>query len=185
MVSQSGSKYTFDLPWYGQETNYYCGAAAGQMILKRMGWTTSNSGTKLTQKNLARSQYMATDQYGRTAWKYNKFAVGMNNWTGMKQYRQLAAPSTSTFRSKVASSFTKTGRPIAVDMQEYAGGSHVNNHPNRTFSHILAITSYDSSSDKIWINDPGAKVLWPQSQKTFSVKISGFAGYLRDFGIYY
>ena len=185
VVSQSGGYYRFNMLHSNQINGYYCGPASAEMILRRLGYTKSVHGVTLSQSNLAKSQYLATDAWGRTAWADARMSKGLNAWTGKSQWVQKAAPNTSTFRSRVSASFTSTGRPVVVDTQEYSGGQHYNGHPSySTFSHLMPIEGYNPGTDTIIMLDP-AEHFYAASKPSFTHNLASFVSYLQAFGMYY
>lgn len=184
-VTLSNGTYHFGMTQVGQANGYYCGPATAYMILHRLGYHRSASGVALSQGNLATNQYLATNYYRRTAWDYSKMSVGINNWMGRRLYVRKPSPSVAEFRSAVSNSFTKTGRPVVVDTQEYSGGAHYNGHPSyATFSHLMPVQSYNPGAGTITMLDPAAH-FYSGSSREFSHSLSGFVPYLQKFGIYY
>ncbi len=181
-----GYGYRFGMQWVAQQTNYWCGPATGYSILTALGYKRSASGTQLSQKALASNSYMETDRYGRTAFAYQKFSVGMNRWMGTSSYSQHKAPTTTFLRQKVQASFSAGGVPVVVDTQEWASGAHYNNHPRVTFSHLMPIEGYSPSTDTLTIIDPAAHFYYYNGAKnTFTHKLPSFTPFLQDYGIYY
>lgn len=185
-VYMSGGYYRFGMPWYAQQTNYWCGPAAGQMVLARIGPTRSKSGVALSQKALASNAYMETDKHGRTLYQQSMWSVGVNRWAGKTMYNQYWKPNTTTFRAKTKAAFTSTGRPLVVDTQEWAWGPHYNGHPRVTISHIMPVEGYNPSTDTIMMLDSAAMYYYGSGAKNlFAHSLSGFTQYLQQYGLYY
>lgn len=185
VVSQSGGFYRFNMTHQSQANGFYCGPATAQMILSRLGYNRSQSGVALSQSNLATDAYLMTNSWGRTPWVKAAMSRGLNAWMGGSAYVQKGAPSTATFRSAVSNSFTKTGRPVVVDTQEWSGGAHYNGHPSyTTFSHLMPIEGYNASTDTLIALDP-ASHFYAASRPSFSHNLGSFTGFLQKYGIYY
>ena len=185
VVSQSGGFYRFNMTHQAQQNGYYCGPATAQMILSRLGYTTSRTGLALSQKNLARDEFLRTDYNRRTLYADAQMSVGINAWTGSSHYGRQPTPTTAQFRNAVSSSFTSTGRPVIVDTQEYSGGAHYNGHPAySTFSHLMPVEGYNASAGTIIMLDSASHFYGP-SQASFVHDLAGFTKYLQRYGIYY
>ena len=185
VVSQSGGYYRFNMTPQAQQNGYYCGPATAQMILSRLGYTTSRTGLALSQKNLARDEFLRTDYNRRTLYADAQMSVGINAWTGSSHYGRQPTPTTAQFRNAVSSSFTSTGRPVIVDTQEYSGGAHYNGHPAySTFSHLMPVEGYNASAGTIIMLDSASHFYGP-SQASFVHDLAGFTKYLQRYGIYY
>ena len=185
-VYTSGGFYRFGMKWVGQQTNFWCGPASGEMILRRIGPTRSVAGIPLSQAALASDRYMETNKYGRTAFAYSMFAKGMNAWRGKNQYARMKAPNTTQFRDRVAKSFKSTGRPVVVDTQEWAWGPHYNGHPRVSFSHLLPVEGYNQKTDTILMLDSASYYYYGTGAKNqFSHNLASFTKFLQDFGMYY
>lgn len=185
-VSLSGGVYSFGMSHAAQQTNYWCGPATVYMVLQRLGYTRSTTGLGLSQANLASNAYLQTNRYGKTSWALNNLVTGVSAWTGNKvKYTRQGAPSAAQLRTRISDSVTKTGRPIILDAQEYAGGSHYNNHPVYSeFSHLMPVQSYNPGTDTMTVLDP-ASHFYAASRNVFSHKVGTFAPYLRAYGLYY
>lgn len=185
VVSQSGGYYRFNMTHRAQQNGYYCGPASAQMILSRLGYSTSRSGYSLSQTNLARYEFLGTDHNRKTSFAESRMAVGMNAWMGSNAYVRLPSPTTAQFTSAITNSFTKTGRPVVVDTQEYAGGAHYNGHPAySTFSHLMPVEGYNPGSGDLIMLD-SASHFYGGSRTSFSYKLSDFTRFLQAYGIYY
>lgn len=156
--------YRHNVAWAGQPNNYYCGPTSGYMILNNVGASHSASGTALSIRNVA--NYMRTDAYGYTSFADHCFEHGMDNWLGRDIYSTYPTPSYSTVRDGILRSY-QTGYAAVLDSQERRGGPHLNGHNNATFSHIMVVDGYDSSTDKLLLVDPGARTLWRGSATHF------------------
>jgi len=108
---------------------------------------------------------MNTVGYGYTSFNDRRFEYGMNTWLGRTTYYTLHAPSVDQVVTSVMHSY-ETGYPTVVDEQERRGGPHFNNHSNSTFSHIMVVDSYDSSTGAVSFADPGY-TLWGGAQAIF------------------
>lgn len=184
-VYQSGGFYRFGMTPVDQSTGYWCGPATGVMILSRLGYGRSVHGVALSQRALASDRYMRTDRDGKTSFADSSMARGLNNWMGKTVYKRSKAPNTATFRKAVSSSFTSTGRPVVVDVNEIAGGPHYNGHPAySSFSHLMPIEGYNPSTDTLIALDSIAYA-YPNSSRQFSHNLGQFTGYLRAYGMYY
>lgn len=183
-VSQSGGYYRFGMKWQAQQTRAWCGPATGAMVLARVGPTTSASGVRLSQKALASSQYMRTTSSFGT--EYVNLYGGLNRWTGKATYSPLRAPSAAQFRDKVNQAFTKTGRPIIVDTQEWAWGPHYNGHPRKTMGHYLPVEGYNPSTDTVMILDSASEIYKDTGCKPqFTYNLASFTQFLQSHGIFY
>ena len=184
-VTKNGTSYSFGMEWAGQSNGYYCGPAAGYMILDSLGFERSAAGTALSQGNLARDQYMKTDHYGATKWAYGRMGYGLDQWMGTDLYRQKGAPSATFLQDRVIESMKTTGRPVVADADEVRGGRHYNGHPTgSTFSHLMPIDGYDSKTKQLTLLDPASHFFSASKQK-FSIDAASFAPFLREYGIYY
>lgn len=185
VVSKSGGYYRFNMTHRSQQNGYYCGPATAQMILSRLGYNRSQSGVALSQANLATDAFLMTNSWGRTPWAKAAMSRGLNAWMGKDLYVQAGAPSAASFRAAVSNSFTKTGRPVVVDTQEWSGGAHYNGHPAyTTFSHLMPVEGYNASTDTIIALD-SASHFYASSSPSFSHNLGSFASFLQSFGIYY
>lgn len=185
VVTQSGGYYRFNMTHRSQENGFYCGPATAQMILSRLGYNRSQSGVVLTQANLATDAYLMTNSWGRTPWVKAAMSRGLNAWMGKNVYVQAGAPSSASFRTAVSNSFTKTGRPVVVDTQEWSGGAHYNGHPAySSFSHLMPVEGYNASTDTLIALD-SASHFYPASSPSFTHNLGSFTGFLQSFGIYY
>lgn len=185
-VTLSGGVYSFNMSHAAQQTNYWCGPASVYMVLQRLGYSKSTSGVGLSQANLAGNSYLKTNQYGKTSWAMNNLSSGVSAWTGKKvNYTRHGSPSSAHLRLRISDSVKKTGRPVIMDAQEYAGGAHYNNHPAYSeFSHLMPVQSYNPSNDMMTVLDP-ASHYYSGAKTVFSHKVGTFAPYLRAFGVYY
>ena len=150
----------------GQPNGYFCGPTAGYTVLSNLGaWQSAATGEPLSIGALAGPQYMNTVGYGYTSFNDRRFEYGMNTWLGRTTYYTLHAPSVDQVLTSVMHSY-ETGYPTVVDEQERRGGPHFNNHSNSTFSHIMVVDSYDSSTGAVSFVDPGY-TLWGGAQAIF------------------
>lgn len=150
----------------GQPNGYFCGPTAGFMALTAVGaWRSAVDGSGLTINALASRDYMNTVGYGYTSFHDRRFEYGMNRWLGKQVYHTEHTPSVDAVRQSVLHSF-ETGYPTAVDEQERRGGPHFNGHANSTFSHIMVVKSYDTTTDAVEFADPGVS-LWGGARSTF------------------
>ena len=150
----------------GQPNGYFCGPTAGYTVLSNLGaWQSAATGEPLSIGALAGPQYMNTVGYGYTSFNDRRFEYGMNTWLGRTTYYTLHAPSVDQVLTSVMHSY-ETGYPTVVDEQERRGGPHFNNHSNSTFSHIMVVDSYDSSTGAVSFVDPGY-TLWGGAQSIF------------------
>ncbi len=150
----------------GQPNGYFCGPTAGYTVLSNIGaWQSAATGEPLSIDALAGPRYMNTVGYGYTSFNDRRFEYGMNTWLGRTTYYTLHAPSVDQVLTSVMHSY-ETGYPTVVDEQERRGGPHFNNHSNSTFSHIMVVDSYDSSTGAVSFVDPGY-TLWGGAQSIF------------------
>ena len=150
----------------GQPNGYFCGPTAGYTVLSNLGaWQSAATGEPLSIDALAGPRYMNTVGYGYTSFNDRRFEYGMNTWLGRTTYYTLHAPSVDQVVTSVMHSY-ETGYPTVVDEQERRGGPHFNNHSNSTFSHIMVVDSYDSSTGAVSFVDPGY-TLWGGAQSIF------------------
>ncbi|AOZ72923.1 hypothetical protein BK816_06135 [Boudabousia tangfeifanii] len=168
---------TMNVPWVGQYYNYYCGAAAGEMVLRHLGaYRSALTGEKLSQHALAGNTYMKTRRVGFTSFHNKALAKGINTWLGNPNaYRQIHVPTAvkqqgfnrtvAQIRQIIKDSFAN-GYPVVVDEQEARGGYHPNGHNNATFSHIMVVTGYNPQTDAFRLQDPGAG-MWSRAAKSF------------------
>lgn len=152
-----------NISWAGQPNNYYCGPAAGYMILNKLGAYTSAEGYSLTINNLAK--FMSTDYYGYTSFHDRWFEKGINRWLGRNQYTTVHTPSYEMVRKEILRSF-QTGYPVALDAVEWYGGPHFNGHNDATFSHIMVVAGYNPTTDEVYFADPGATI-WHNASRFF------------------
>ncbi len=175
-----------------QSKSYYCGPAAGFMILKTPKFKGAKSvadGKALSQSNLAGSGYMMTDSRGATTWASKSFVAALNEWTGAnpKTWYQVNAPTVTRVAS-IATFNIDLGYAFAVDTVEFQGGTHYNGHPNRTLGHWLAGYRYSASGDTLYFADPAANAPsltgFGATKPTFSHAASTFTSrYLQSNGI--
>ncbi|MBV7362989.1 S-layer homology domain-containing protein [Actinomycetaceae bacterium TAE3-ERU4] len=164
-----GSTRRHNVPWHGQQTNYYCGPASAQMILDYRGKHRAIDSTQLSQRALASNKYLKTDQYGYTSFHTSALSRGINKWVGKEIYKQRHTPNHNQVREAILKSFHQ-GWPVVVDSQERRGGPHFNGHNNATFSHIMVIDSYDYATDSMLLADPGANgSVWTRAKSKFWV----------------
>lgn len=178
--------YRFNMSWSAQENGYYCGPATGEMILRMKGYSVSSSGKALSQSNLARPEFMATDKYKRTSFADGKVKVSVQAWTGNKfTYKQTQSPSVEQFQDAITRSFTVTGWPVVVDTQEWAWRAHYNGHPAYSeFSHLMPVEGYNPKTGKIILLDP-ASFYYAGSSRAFEYNLGAFQQFLSPYGIYY
>lgn len=175
--------YNFSIPWKGQQRRYWCGPASATMVLKKLGYTRSASGEKLTQARLASSKYFKTNKNGRSLPRY--ISSGLKKWIGKTQYRRINSPTTSELKRSISDSFTKTGRPVLVHITGKAGRPSVNHHGSYSYTHVMIVERWNPKTGKVVILDAGAKGhVWANAKPRFTMKITDLKRYLKEYGIY-
>jgi hypothetical protein len=187
-LMSSPVSYQVSMSHRGQTTGYYCGPASGAMILSSTNNNTSYSGTfSLSQANLARDAYMATDANGATNWATSRFRIGLNKWrqgseTGF--YVDLHSPTPTDMSVALTYDTYNNNAPFGADTVENAGGPHYNNHPsNLTIGHWIAAYGYWNSGSNAYFMDP-ATTVWSGLSDSFGATTSSFTNtYLQNNGI--
>ena len=177
--------YSFNIAWSGQQTGYWCGPASAYMVLGRLGLTRSVEGVPLSQAALASNAYIETERFGRTRWEGNHLGKGIQRWTGHDLYSQHPSPNPAALRSRVKDAFLKTGRPVMLHQTIKPDRPVINNQRNRDTTHVLVVNSYDPHTDTLTILDSAAGVVWPDSARSFKIKVADMAKYLVELGLYY
>ena len=143
----------------GQIENYYCGPAAGLMILRTLGAGASRySGKSLSQRSLADYDHMRTDANGRTSWwdAYRPFRTGLNRWRDRTTYQHFESPTNAEFRSSLRYDIDR-GLPFGVATIEYSGRAHYNFHPSeQEIGHWIVAQGYADNLDRTSFDDPAA-----------------------------
>lgn len=162
-----------------QSTNFYCGPAAGTMILRATNQGPSAyNGRALNQSNVADDDHMRTDANGKTAWDSGLFRRGLNRWRGDTFYANLASPSNKEFRQALLTDIKKN-IPFGASTLENAGGSHYNFHPNATIGHWIVALGWKNKLDNTVFDDPAANSSalsssWSNVAPTFTTKTNTF-----------
>lgn len=178
---------SLNLTHYAQEKGYWCGPAAGKMIIKMLkgGGPSAYNGATFTQTHFAGADHMRTEINGATTWSSGDFVRGVNRWLGQSWYQQTNSPSAATVKSALRSNIGSLGRPVAADTVEFAGGKHYNGHPDQTIGHWIVAYGYSNSGDTVKFADPATSV-WSGVNATFSADTSTFTNnYLQSNGIAY
>lgn len=182
------ASYTVSMPHRAQSNSYYCGPASGAMLLNATGHTTSATrGFSLSQANLARDAYMATDANGKTSWSTSRFRIGLNEWrqgTWAGFYVDLGSPSNADMEVALTYDTYQNNTPFGADTVEWAGGAHYNNHPDYLeIGHWIAAYGYWNSGDNAYFKDPATEV-WSGVLESFGATTSSFTStYLQNNGI--
>lgn len=143
---RSGGKKVLATPLYMQETDYYCGPACAQMILKHV------TGTKYSQSKLADSNHLHTDADGETL--VYRVTETLNKYITSSKYSHVLIYD-SIFGNDLVYSIDKN-RPIAC--QVYA--SSLPGYGSNWGGHWIVATGYEwnmqgsSSYSTIYYNDP-------------------------------
>jgi hypothetical protein len=145
-----------------ESKSFYCGPAAGEMVLRFLGDTTSYlEGTSIRQTALATSEYMNTDNDGATTYSSHHWRIGVNKWDGGSStgyYVDNASPSGSDFEGYLTWDIDDT-HPLGADTVELGGGSHYNHHPKtQTIGHWLVGYGYDNYGDTVMFDDPSTSI---------------------------
>lgn len=148
---------TIPLTQVAQSTNFYCGPAAGVMIMRSTNQGNSAyNGATLTQVNMASDAHMKTDTNGKTAWASGYFRTGINRWRGDSFYVNLTAPTNQQFKSALASDIDR-GYTFGVSTVELIGGPHYNFHPStQEIGHWITAHGYADSLATTKFADPAA-----------------------------
>jgi hypothetical protein len=174
--------------YYAQNKGYWCGPASGKMIVKMIAGdiTSRYNGAAFTQDSFAGPNHMQTEADGATTWGSANFTRGVNRWLGASYYQQVDSPSAATVKSALRSSIGSSGRPVAADTVEFAGGAHYNGHPtNQTIGHWIVAYGYSNDGASVKFLDPSTSV-WSTVDKTFSANTGTFtSNYLQSNGIAY
>ena len=182
------SSKSLNLTHYAQEENYWCGPAAGKMVVKMLtgGGPSAYNGATFTQTHFAGDDHMQTESTGSTSWGSGNFVRGVNRWLGHSWYQQTNSPSAATVKNALRSNIGSLGRPVAADTVEFAGGKHYNGHPvNQQIGHWIVAYGYSNSGDTVKFADPSTSV-WSGVSATFSADTSTFTNnYLQSNGIAY
>lgn len=169
---------TLALTQFGQATNYFCGPAAGYMVIRYLhgsSFASRHNGASLSQANLATDSHMRTAVTGSTDWGTGNWVRGVNRWRGSTWYVQVNAPSGSLLTSVATHSIRWNGMPFAADTVELQGGVHYNGHPvNRTIGHWIVAYGYSSSGATTSWADP-ATTVWSGVNPKFSYTTALFA----------
>lgn len=176
--------------WVQQSKDYYCGPAAGLMILRASYNKPSRyDGSSPSQTALANNNHMQTDRYGVTAWARGQFGRGLNRWSGVSNwYVQLNKPSITQTRAGLIQATYMERKPLAANTVEMKGGNHYNNHPrNSTIGHWIIAYAYSSpnglASYATWV-DPiaGFSAQWANSKTAFNEYIVNMNQFLNHSG---
>lgn len=175
--------YNFKLTWQGQETGVWCGPASAVMVLKKLGYTRSADGEKLTQARLASSKYFKTVRHQRTWPRY--MHSGLKKWIGETKYRRVNGPSYREVTKRISDSFTKTGRPVIVHITGKPSRPSVNHHGRYHYTHVMVVERWNPKTKEVVLVDPGAKGhAWAKAKPRVKMKIKKLSGYLKEFGVY-
>lgn len=175
---------------YPQGYNYYCGPAAGKMILMYMneGNSEYTDHLSLSQTSLATDNYMQTDRYHETSWAAGRFKFSLNRWHsgsphGLGWYVDEDTPSASEFESDVEFD-AYHGHPLGISTVELSGGAHYNGHPkSSTIGHWIVSEGYYGNGSGTYFDDPATSV-WDTVSANFSYDTSDFANrFLQSNGI--
>lgn len=180
---------TLRLKHKGQAKSYWCGPAAGAMIVDSIFGGPIKSkynGAGFGQASFAGPAHMETERHGKTAWDSGLFARGVNRWIGANHYQQVDSPSVATMRGALRSSIGLGGRPVAADTVEFAGGKHYNGHPtNQTIGHWIVAFGYEDGGAKVKFADPSTTV-WSGVSPKFKANTKYFTNtFLQSNGIAY
>lgn len=166
----------------GQVKDYYCGPAAGLMILRYEdeGHSAYN-GASLVQGHVGGPAHMKTDVYGKTSWynSYRPFKTGLNRWRGDGYYIRTVSPSNSDFRDELRYDIDRA-MPFGASTVEMAGQAHYNHHPKfETIGHWITAQGYKNNLDNVSFDDPagnasGLSSYWDDVQPNFSHTTNGF-----------
>lgn len=156
--SSTTGQFWMPVAWIGQETNWWCGPASVEMILRYKGYLTSVRGEAINQRTLANTYYTDADTWHLgslgTSWEKSGLSRAVNRWVGTDLYVNFPSPTPEEFRSAVIASFKKDF-PVMVDAVQVAGSYTFNNHDNwGTIAHAMVIVGYNEKSDTITLLDP-------------------------------
>lgn len=173
--SSATGQFWMPIDWVGQSTNYYCGPASLEMVLRYKGATRSVRGEALSQRVLANGYYTNADGWhlGRhgTSWEEARLSLAANRWMGANVYVNHSSPSAAQLRAAVVNSFKKDA-PVIVDTVQVAGSWTFNNHGNwGTASHIVVVTGYNEKTDTATFLDP----LPGRGSRQFTYNLGQFA----------
>jgi hypothetical protein len=168
---RSSGDVTLPMPHISQSTSYYCGPAAGLMILFGANITQSRTtGEWLSQDVLANSSHMQTTTNG-TDRLPARFAGGLNAAMPVRfsTFSHTTPTSVSHMRNLLASRLDH-GMGAGVNTVEYADGRHLNDHPkDRTIYHWWASHGHTDNVEQVRLHDPawGSTALpWQAESKT-------------------
>lgn len=171
------------VPYIGQINGFYCGPAAVQQVLSKLGaYYAAGSGQSLSQGALAQDAYLRTNTHHRetrghhgTDWNDGSLSRGLNRWLGANVYQQLSAPTDQQFQQAVFDSLAN-GYPVVVDTIETWAGPHYNGHRGSS-SHIVVVDGYDPATGLATFVDPGASLGSYSRAPYFTYPLATFAGH--------
>ncbi|MBF4162198.1 C39 family peptidase [Nocardioides acrostichi] len=145
-----------DLTHVAQSTWYYCGPAAGTMILRSTNeGASAYNGESLTQDHVADDAHTKTASLQVTAWASGNFRRGLNRWRGDTAYSNLEEPTTKKFTSALHGNI-KRNKPFGVSTIEFKNGLHYNGHPDMTLGHWIVAYGWADKLATIRFADPAA-----------------------------
>jgi len=183
----STSSKVLSVNHFGQINGYFCGPAAGKMIVHYMGdGDSAFNGASQTQKAIGGKEHMRTWINDATHWKDDLFRIGLNKWRQGKAdayYVSVDTPSVSKFLSSLTFD-VDYGFPMAADTVELAGGTHYNGHPvNQTVGHWVVAHGYYGDGASTRFADSSTSV-WSAPNAHFTYDTSNFVSrFLWDNGI--
>lgn len=175
----NGHYWYREMPWSGQETNYFCGPASSYMAMAATAHWYAADRTYLNQWNLAGAKFLRTAITHNTVWDYPRnlpgyrLENGLNAWLGYNAYTSHTSPTGNHFNYEVSRSFT-TGYPLLVDTVEVRGGPHYNGHGNVSVSHILVVQGYTPANREVTFYDPGPAINFGR-YRSFTWNANNFA----------
>jgi hypothetical protein len=158
---------TLSVPSYAQYTNYYCGPATAQDILRFLGPTTSrtydtvthaydvvNGNTSHDQPILANAFWLNTSPINGTYWGDPYMPLTLNNWHGSYWYQSTASGNLTQSQAWIdVDSDMNLNHPIAENVLYSASTYLPPGFPSGTYLHWDVIFG-DNSSFQAGIAQP-------------------------------
>jgi hypothetical protein len=175
------------MPHIPQRNDYFCGPAAGMMILKSAyPYKSAYDGAELNQSNIGSYYHMGTWRNKVTDWGARDFTRGLNLWRGKANwYVQIPSPSAEYVRSAIVYAVHYENKPLAGSTVEFKGGDRYNGHPRNSLRHIghwIVAFKYEQSGAVGYWADPATSV-FPNAKPTFAYNTKSFHQFLKTNGI--
>lgn len=170
--------------WVGQQNSYFCGPAAGLMILKASyPYPSRVDGYSPSQDALANIHHMQTYSRRTTDWNTGLFKIGLNKWTGNSTwYTQLPKPTITQTRGALIQTVYVTRKPMAADTVETPATGPYNKHPRGWIGHWIVAYAYSSPGGVLanlatWV-DPAAGVVFASAARMFNETVPNMNRFL-------